>query len=100
MLSLMIMLNSGLSGRFPIRLPWGGTKELRMFRLANQLMDWGLIDPTKVIARQTLFAIKPQNARFEFFDAMVLDQIIDDVINEYRVWANLRNLDPEWREFS
>ena len=67
------------------RYPFGGTKKLRTFRLANQLIDWGLIKREAVVGH-TLFARKVPGASAARIEPEVVQAIDREVRAEYEQW--------------
>jgi predicted O-methyltransferase YrrM len=63
------------------RHPTGGAKSMITHRLLNQIIEWGLFQPTLKIGK-TIFGIKPHNADFSRFDLEKCKQIIQEVEQE------------------
>ena len=63
------------------RHPTGGAKSMITYRLLNQIIEWGLFQPTLKIGK-TIFGIKPHHADFDRFDLERCNQIIKEVEHE------------------
>lgn len=63
------------------RHPQGGAKSVITYRLLNQIIEWGLFQPTHKIGK-TIFGIKPLNADFRRFDLAICQKIIEAVQQE------------------
>jgi predicted O-methyltransferase YrrM len=63
------------------RHPQGGSKSVITYRLLNQIIQWGLFEPTHKIGK-TIFGIKPLNADFNRFNLDVCERIIASVQRE------------------
>lgn len=74
------------------RHPQGGAKSVITYRLLNQIMEWGLFQPTEQIGK-TIFGIKPLVADFDRFDLAKCQSIIEEVHQERnRVLESKRQL--------
>jgi predicted O-methyltransferase YrrM len=63
------------------RNPQGGIKSVMTFRLLNQMIEWGLFQPTRRMGN-TIFGIKPVAADFSRFDREACRRIIEQVERE------------------
>lgn len=63
------------------RHPTGGAKSIITYRLLNQMIQWGLFEPTTKIGK-TIFGIKPIGADFSLFNLETCRRIVAGVERE------------------